>query len=322
MTPVGAGDEIDCYRIESLVARGGMATVFRAIDLRDGRTVAIKIPHPEAECDPVFFDRFQQEIALGRKFDHPGTVRTLNNGAGSRLYMVMEWVDGRLLREVLTDAGRFPVERSLRISLAICEALDHVHGHGVVHRDLKPENIMLDARDQVKIIDFGIARNAAARRMTFGKLSELMGSPDYISPEQVKGKRGDARSDVYALGVMLYEMLTGQPPFTGSNPFQVMNDRVVNFPVPPRELNSGISAQVQEIVYRALERDPARRYATAREFANDLAHPDLVPVRDRPEFHAWRTRQDPRKRRALSYAMLALLPVVVFGLLVIVAHHG
>jgi len=322
MTPVSAGDEIDCYRIESMVARGGMATIFRAIDMRDGRTVAIKVPHPEAECDPVFFDRFQREILIGRKLNHPGAVKTLNHGDGSRLYMVMEWVDGRLLRQAMADEGRLTIERSLRIALAICEALDHIHSNGVVHRDLKPENILLDSDDGIKIIDFGIAYTAATRRLTFGKLSELMGSPDYISPEQVKGKRGDARSDVYALGVMLYEMLTGRPPFTGDNPFQVINDRIVNYPMPPREINPDIPPQLQEILYRALEREPAKRYANAREFARDLAHPEQVTVRDRPELRDWRTRRSPQARRIFSYAMLALVPVLVFGLLLIAAHRG
>ena len=322
MTPVSAGDEIDCYRIESMVARGGMATIFRAVDMRDGRTVAIKVPHPEAECDPVFFDRFQREILIGRKLNHPGAVKTLNNGDGSRLYMVMEWVDGRLLRQAMADEGRFSIDRSLRTALAICEALDHIHSKGVVHRDLKPENILLDSNDGIKIIDFGIAYTAATRLLTFGKLSELMGSPDYISPEQVKGKRGDARSDVYALGVMLYEMLTGRPPFTGDNPFQVINDRLVNHPVPPREINPEIPPQLQEILYRALEREPAQRYASAREFARDLADPGQVTVRDRPELHDWQTRRSPKARRLFSYAMLALVPVLVFGLLLIAAHRG
>jgi serine/threonine-protein kinase len=322
MTPVSAGDEIDCYRIESEVARGGMATIFRAVDMRDGRTVAIKVPHPEAECDPVFFDRFQREILIGRKLDHPGAVKTLNNGDGSRLYMVMEWVDGRLLRQVMADEGRFSIERSLRIALAICEALDHIHSKGVVHRDLKPENILLDSDDGIKIIDFGIAYTSATRRLTFGKLSELMGSPDYISPEQVKGKRGDARSDVYALGVMLYEMLTGRPPFTGENPFQVINDRLVNYPEPPREINPNIPPQVQEIIYRALEREPADRYSSASEFARDLAQPDQVTVRERLALQDWRTRRSPKAKRVLSYAMLALVPALVFSLLFFVAHRG
>ena len=322
MTPLNAGDLLDCYRIESLAARGGMATIFRAIDMRDGSTVAIKVPHPEAECDPVFFDRFQREIAIGRQLDHPGTVKARETAGASRVYMAMEWAEGRLLRQVLAAEGHLPIDRSLRIALAICEALDHIHGHGVVHRDLKPENILVDSADGIKIIDFGIAFAAAARRLTFGKLSQLMGSPDYISPEQVKGKRGDARSDLYALGVMLYEMVTGRAPFSGSNPFQVMNDRVVNHPVPPREINHEIPPQVQEIIYRALEREPARRYSTAREFARDLANPAQVSVRDRPEFRDWRMRRSPAARRVFSYAMLALIPVVVFGLLLIVARRG
>jgi serine/threonine-protein kinase len=147
-----------------------------------------------------------------------------------------------------------------------------------------------------------------------------MGSPDYISPEQVRGKRGDARSDLYALGVMLYEMLTGRTPFEGPNALAIMNDRLLNHPVPPREIDPSISPQLQETVYRALERDPANRYASAREFAWDLSNPLKVGMEDRAELNGWRRRESPVHRRILSYAMLALIPVAVFALLLAVSH--
>lgn len=298
-----------------------MASIFRGTDLRTGRQVAIKIPHPEMESDPVLFDRFHREEEIGKSLDHPGVMKVFDDEDRSQVYMVMEWVEGRLLRHILTEQKKLPIERAVKIALGICDALAYIHSHGIVHRDLKPENIMVDSEDRIKIIDFGIAGQAGARRLTFAKLSQVMGTPDYISPEQVKGKRGDARSDIYALGVMLYEMLTGKVPFQGPNPFAIMNDRLLNNPVPPREIDSAISPQLQEIIYRALERDPKNRYANARELAWDLEHQDQVGVADRPELRDWKQRRTPWVRRLLFYIMLALIPVVIFGLLLYFAKR-
>src|SRR5712691_3884876 len=316
MSSLYPGDQLDHYRIDSLAARSGMASIFRGTDLRTGRTVAIKVPHPEMESDPVFFERFHREAEIGKALDHPSVMKVMADGDGDRsqVYMVMEWVEGRLLRQLLSQ-GKLPPERAIKIAVAICDALEYIHNHGVVHRDLKPENIMVDGDDRIKLIDFGIASKAGARRLTFAKLSQVMGSPDYISPEQVKGKRGDGRSDIYALGVMLYEMLTGKTPFVGPNPFAIINDRLLNHPVPPREIDPTISPELQEVIYRAMERDPKNRYSHAREFAWDLQHLDQVGVSERPELHEWKKRRTPWIRQILFYVMLAMIPVVIFGLL-------
>src|SRR5271157_5783503 len=322
MTPLHPADQLAHYRIDCLAARSGMASIFRGTDERTGRPVAIKVPHPEMESDPVFFDRFHREQEIGQKLDHPGVMKVLADGDRSQVYMVMEWAEGQLLREILNQQGKLPADRAVRLTLRILDALEYIHSHGVVHRDLKPENIMVDPEDHIKLIDFGIAASAGARRLTFAKFSQTMGTPDYISPEQVRGKRGDARSDIYALGVMLYEMLTGKVPFTGPNAFIIMNDRLLNNPIPPREIDPTLSPQLQEIIYRALERDPKNRYATAREFAWDLEHQDQVGVADRPELRDWKRRRSPWPRRILFYVMLALIPVIIFGLLLYVARHS
>jgi serine/threonine-protein kinase len=321
MTSLRTGDKLDHYLIDKVVARSGMASIFRATDDRTGEPVAIKIPHPEMEADPVFYDRFRREQEIGQKLDHPGVMKVFPNDDHSQFYMAMEWVDGRLLRQILNEQQKFPVERAVKIALQIASALEYIHAHGVVHRDLKPENIMVDAQDRIKLIDFGIAANVGSRRLTFAKFSQTMGTPDYISPEQVKGKRGDGRSDIYALGVMLYEMLTGKVPFTGPNAFVIMNDRLLNNPVPPREIDPTISPQLQEIIYRAIERDPAKRYQSAREFANDLQHPEQVGVGDREELTNWRVRRKPVARQVLFYIGLALIPIVIFAILLWVAKH-
>ena len=316
-----SGDQLDHYRIEALVARSGMASIYRGTDMRNGRQVAIKIPHPEVECDPALYDRFHREEEIGKLLDHPGVMKVFADDDRSRVYMVMEWVDGRQLRKILDEQHKLPPERAVHLTLRILDALEYIHSRGVAHRDLKPENVIVDNSDNIKLIDFGIAASAKSRRLTFAKLSQTMGTPDYISPEQVKGKRGDARSDLYALGVILYEMLTGKVPFSGENAFLIMNDRLLNNPEPPREIDPSITPELQEIIYRALERDPKNRYATARDFGLDLQHQDKVGVAARAELHNWKDRRQPRSRQVLFYVGLALIPVVIFWLLLYVAKH-
>ena len=315
-----AGSEIDYYRIEEPVARSGMASIYRAIDTRDNRQVALKIPHPDMEADPILFDRFQREAGIGEKLDHPKVMRVYGGEERSRIYMVMEWCEGRLLRAIL-DEGPLSQERALRIAGEVLEGLDYIHAHGVVHRDLKPENIMVDADDNIKLIDFGIAGDAAAKRLTYANFTAAIGTPNYISPEQVKGRRGDGRSDIYSMGVILYEMLSGKLPFTGPNPMAAMNDRLLNYPLPPTMANPAISPQLQEVIYRALERDPKNRYAKASEFAWDLAHLDQVGIEDRVELRDWQKRKSQNLRKFLYYGGLAMIPVVLLLLMFLLAHR-
>jgi serine/threonine-protein kinase len=326
MTTLEAGDTLDHYRLDAEVARGGMSTLFRATDLRNGRQVAVKVPHPEMEADPVLLERFRREEEIGQEIDHPGVVKTYDGEERSRRYMVIEWVEGRLLRTILNERGlngqrKLPVERAVALTLAICDALDNLHKHGVVHRDLKPENIMVCGGDRIKIIDFGIALKEDARRITPIGITPALGTPDYISPEQVKGRRGDQRSDVYSLGAIFYEMLTGQPPFTGSNPLAVMNERLLIDPAPARELNPEISPEIEEILFRALQRDPRHRYSTAAEMAWELEHQELVGVETGHHRSALHGPFALNRRKLVLYAVLALIPALLFVVMLLLARR-
>jgi serine/threonine protein kinase len=190
-----------------------------------------------------------------------------------------------------------------------------------VHRDLKPENIMVDDEDRIKLIDFGIAMKEDVRRITFVDMSATLGTPDYISPEQVKGQRGDQRSDIYSLGVMFYEMLTGEVPFRGPNPLAVMNERVLHDAEPARARRAETSPELNEILNRALERDPRRRYQTASEMAWELEHQEQVGVDDGVRRPLTAGMKLPGARRMLLYAGLALVPLVIFGLMVMLARR-
>ena len=315
------GELLDHYQLQSLISSSVRADVFRAIDIRTQKQVAIKIPHLEIADDPILHDRFYREEEIETKLDHPGVMKIFPNPHRSQVYIVMEWLEGKLLRQILNDEKKLPADRATRLVIRICDALEYIHGHGVVLRDLKPEAVRVDSGDNIKLFDFGFAALVGARRLTFANLSASLGTPDYISPEQVQGKHGDARCDIYSLGAILYEMLTGTVPFPGTNPFEVMNDRLQKDPIPPTRLDPAITPHMQEIIYRALERDPKNRYASAREFAHDLRHPEQVGIPIRSD-SSRREEATPKKAgRGLLYLAVAILPLLIFALLFLVSRH-
>jgi len=278
MPTLHAGAQLDQYRIENLVARSGMASIFKATDTHTGRQVAIKIPHPEMEADPVLFDRFKREEEVGQALDHPAVMKVLPDDSRSSHYMVMEWVNGRLLRHILRELKPLPQERALRIAIAVCDALDYIHRNGVVHRDLKPENVLVTPDGRLVVTDFGVAFMAGARRLTWRWFSTALGTPDYMSPEQIQGKRGDARTDVYAIGVMLYEMLAGRVPWEGDNALSVMSQHL-NAPVPAlHELNPAVPPPIEGIVRKCLRKIPDERYEDAASLESDLEHWRDLPL--------------------------------------------
>jgi eukaryotic-like serine/threonine-protein kinase len=322
MSQLEPGSMLDHYRIDARIARSGMAVLYKATNVNDGVQVAIKVPLPEMEADPVLIERFKREEEIGQLLDHPGIVKTYNHEDRSCRYMVMEWAEGRLLRSIINEEKKLPVERAIGITLGICDALDYMHKRGIVHRDLKPENVMVSDGDAVKLIDFGIAMKEDARRLTFVSLSARLGTPDYISPEQVKGQRGDQRSDIYAVGIMLFEMLTGQVPFGGSNALAAMNERLLHDAPPIRDLDPDVAPELEEVLFRALEREPRHRYATAGEMAWELQHQEQVGVEERSiNRSGGRPLKQGLNKKTLLYAGMALVPVLLFALMLLLAKH-
>ena len=268
------------------------------------------------ETDPGFIDRFHREEEIGKSLNHPGLLKAVADSNRSRDYFVTEWFDSEPLRRILDTSKKLPQERAIRIALGIVDALQYIHGHGIIHRNLRPENILVGPGDHIKLVDFGVAAKEGSARLTFTNLAQLLGGSPYISPEELTGKRGDARSDIFALGMILYEMLTGRLPFEKSDAFE----RLQSQPIPPRQLDPSISPQVQEVIYRALEREHKKRYASAHDFTQDLSHLDRVAVSQLGEVLELKKRSTTKIKRALLYAGIALIPLIIFALLIYFAQ--
>jgi serine/threonine-protein kinase len=312
------------FRIVEMIGKSGMAAVYKATDIKKERVVALKIPHMQFESDVAFYSRFQREAEIGLKLDHPNILKFYDVPEKSRLYIVMELLQGRPLSEIMAEVKPFPIADVVQIGSRVCNALAHMHSKGIIHRDIKPQNIMICTDGSLRIFDFGIARAAEMRRLTFVGFTPAMGTPDYMAPEQVKGKRGDERTDIYSLGAILYELATGKAPFEAENPFLVMNARVTGDPVAPREINPDLPPELEEIILHAMEREPFRRFASADLMKAELEDFTLVRMTDRSDRLQTPKIWNIRWQSSRLYIFSILIPLVIFllgFLLTRCAHH-
>src|SRR2546421_470332 len=263
------------YELDGIVGRGGMAEVFRARDIRLDRIVAVKTLREDLARDATFQARFRREAQSAASLNHPSIVAVYDTGEDDEgpshvPYIVMEYVDGRTLRDLLRDDRRLLPERALEITDGVLRALDYSHRNGIVHRDIKPGNVMLTRTAEVKVMDFGIARAVSDAQATMTQTAQVIGTAQYLSPEQARGERVDARSDLYSTGCLLYELLTGRPPFLGDSPVAIAYQHVRENPVPPSRLDPEIPPWADSIVLKAMAKDPAQRYQSAAEMRTDI----------------------------------------------------
>src|ERR1700685_3956159 len=265
----------DRYELDGVVGRGGMAEVYRARDLRLDRIVAIKTLRTDLARDQTFQARFRREAQSAASLNNPSIVAVYDTGEDMSTgvpvpFIVMEYVDGKTVRELLNDGHRLLPERILEIISGVLRALEYSHQAGIVHRDIKPGNVMVTRNGDVKVMDFGIARAMSDAQSTMTQTAQVIGTAQYLSPEQARGDRVDARSDLYSAGCLLYELLTGRPPFTGASPGALAYPHVRENPIPPSRVDPEIPGWADAIVLKAMAKDPGDRYQSADEMSNDI----------------------------------------------------
>ena len=265
------------YQILKELGRGGMGIVFHAYDKQLKEQVAIKILSPLLSNDADALERLKREVSAARRITHSNVIRIHDISEINGLHFIsMEYFHGSSLKEHVKRNGPLSTMQAYNIAAQICDGLEAAHREGVVHRDLKSQNIILDPMNRIKIIDFGLARTAHMEGMTATGL--IMGTPEYMAPEQVSGKRIDERADIYSFGVILYELFTGKVPFTGDSAIAVGFMQLKEDPLPPSQVNPGINPQIEQVIFKALEKDPVRRYRTVIELKKDLEAAVLQPV--------------------------------------------
>jgi eukaryotic-like serine/threonine-protein kinase len=310
------------YKLISALGHGGFAGAFLAEDIQTHDRVVLKLPDITQLGDPAVYERFRREMAIGQLLNHPDLPAALGLSEGNPPYLALKYMEGESLAQILHEKGTFAVDEAVMMVANLLDALQYCHERGIYHRDLKPENLLLAPDGHLKIIDFGIAVMEGAPRVTWRGFSGLMGTPEYMAPEQVKGERGGAKSDIYAVGCLIYNLLSGNPPFTGDNPLTVMYQHMTADPKPLTQVISGLSPGIWATIKRALRRRKEERYNSAQEMANDLRHPEQVDLK-------WLTEPDPpmasvlptKKNNWIIYGASVLIAVVLALLFVFLRKH-
>jgi serine/threonine protein kinase len=320
------GTTIGGYTVLRTLSSGGMGSLYLARNAA-GEQVVLKFPHITMIGDPALYERYLRELEIGRTLRHPHIQHVLDAGEyEGKPYMVTDYIEGETLRAYVSRHAPLPIDQAVRLLDQLCQGVAYCHEHGVFHRDLKPENILITPAQDVTIIDFGIALLRGARRITWAGLSSTVGTPDYMAPEQIQGKRGDARTDIYSLGAIGYELLCGQPPYTGDNPLAVMSQHLYGTIRPLPELNPTVPALLDRVIQKALRRQPEERYQTVEAFRQALLdYPQAgLEVQEATQPTGPFARH-PRLRQRLLYTLVlaAILGgIILIGVLAQFAHGG